>query len=122
MRLLVDTHVWLWWLAGEPLSKKAADLVADPVSEVWLSSASVWEAAIKASLGKLDVPEGALDASLGFDELAIRWAHAEAVKELPLHHRDPFDRMIIAQAQVESMTVVTRDHKFDAYEVQLVAA
>ena len=122
MRLLVDTHVWLWWLAGEPLSKKAADLVADPVSEVWLSSASVWEAAIKASLGKLDVPEGALDASLGFDELAIRWAHAEAVKELPLHHRDPFDRMIIAQAQVESMTVVTRDHQFDAYVVQLVTA
>lgn len=58
----------------------------------------------------------------GSMSLAIRWAHAEAVKELPLHHRDPFDRMIIAQAQVESMTIVTRDHQFDAYEVQLVAA
>ena len=122
MRLLVDTHVWLWWLAGEPLAKNAADAIAEPGNEVWLSSASVWEATIKASLGKLEVPTGALAASHGFDELPIGWAHAEAIRELPLHHRDPFDRMIIAQSQVESMTIVTRDRRFDAYEVQLIGA
>ena len=122
MKLLLDTHVWLWWLAGEPLSSGAADAISNADNDVYLSSVSVWEAMIKASIGKLDVPADLMDASTQFDELPVTWAHAAAVRELPLHHRDPFDRLLIAQARVESATLVTRDCTFEAYGVDVTWA
>ncbi len=122
MKLLLDTHTWLWWLAGELLSSEAADAIANPDNDVCLSSVSVWEAMIKASLGKLDVPDDLIAASAQFEEMPVSWAHAEAVRGLPLHHRDPFDRLLIAQAQVEEAQVVTRDRAFGAYDVEVLWA
>ncbi|MEZ5372600.1 MAG: type II toxin-antitoxin system VapC family toxin [Microthrixaceae bacterium] len=78
--------------------------------------------AIKASLGKLDVPDTLMDESAQFEELTLSWAQAEAVRELPLHHRDPFDRLLIAQGRTESATVITRDHAYEDYDVDVMWA
>ncbi len=122
MNLLLDTHTLLWWLAGRPLADDARDRIADAGTLVAVSAASIWEAAIKASLGKLRVPSSLADAVVdnGFEPLAISLAHAEAAGALPPHHRDPFDRMLIAQARAEGLTIVTRDPAFDAYEVAVL--
>jgi PIN domain nuclease of toxin-antitoxin system len=124
MRLLVDTHCWLWMLVsparlGEPLRQ----LLTDPENELLLSAASAWEIAIKYALGKLPLPvePGAYVpsrmASSGTAGLPIQHAHALHVATLPPHHRDPFDRLIVAQAQLERLTVVTVDPQFAAYDV-----
>jgi PIN domain nuclease of toxin-antitoxin system len=119
-RFLVDTHALLWWLDDDPaLPPAARAAIADPGNEPLVSAASVWEMAIKRSLGKLrvpdDLPATVLDA--GFEWLFVSAAHAWDVRELPLHHRDPFDRLIVAQALRERIGIITRDRHFDAYGV-----
>ena len=121
MNLLLDTHILLWWLADDPgLSEKQRSAIADPANVVYVSAASAWEIAIKKALGKLIAPSdlGAALIASELEQLPITVTHAEAVGELPPHHRDPFDRMLIAQAGVEDLTVVTGDPMFAQYEVR----
>jgi PIN domain nuclease of toxin-antitoxin system len=125
VRLLLDTHVLLWWFnAPEVLAEAARDAIADETNVVYVSAATVWEAGIKQALGKLrgadDLP--ARIRAQGLDELPIELEHADRAGALPVHHTDPFDRMILAQAQCEGLTVVTRDERFSAYGVPLLAA
>lgn len=112
MRLLLDTHLFLWAVAGSPQLKPAAKRIIDAADKVHISAASLWEIAIKASLGKIDANAGemlaAIDAS-GFVELPVTAAHAAAVAQLPLHHRDPFDRLLIAQCISEPLRFLTAD-------------
>lgn len=123
MKLLLDTHAVLWWLADAELSETAREAIADPDHLIAVSSASVWEVAIKRALGKLEAPDGLVDVltDSGFEPLPILQAHAEAVGSLPAHHRDPFDRMLIAQARIEDLTIVSRDATFDRYDVPRLA-
>jgi PIN domain nuclease of toxin-antitoxin system len=120
--VLVDTHTLLWWLADAPdLSPTARELIADPVTEPLVSVASVWEIAIKRRLGKLEVPEELIEVieTEGFRWLAIDPSHAWAVTELPDHHRDPFDRLLVAQAIAERTPIVTADPRFASYGVDV---
>jgi PIN domain nuclease of toxin-antitoxin system len=119
-RLLIDTHALLWWLSDDPaLSSTARTAVADPANEPLVSAASVWEIAIKRSLGKLTAPEHMPDriADEGFAWLPVSASHAWRVRELPPHHRDPFDRLLVAQALVEDVPIVTSDRWFAEYGV-----
>jgi len=122
MNLLLDTHALLWWLADEELDAAAAGRIADPATLVAVSAVSVWEATIKAGIGKLELPAplSTVIVDEGFEPLDITVEHAEAIGGLPLHHRDPFDRMLIAQARVENLTIVTRDPAFAAYDVAVL--
>ena len=121
MKLLFDTHAFLWFVAGdERLSRRSRRALEDDAAELHLSAASVWEIAIKSSLGRLTL-DAPLDvymaekAANGFRMLAVEWSHAAAVERLPAHHRDPFDRLLVAQALTESLTIVTRDPVFRSY-------
>lgn len=120
--MLLDTHAYLWWLAGdERMSVAAREAVADPDAIVFVSAATVWEMAIKTALGRLHT--GGADlvdeiAGSGFSELPITPRHAWSAGTLPPHHRDPFDRMLVAQATQEGLRCVTRDTAFAAYEVE----
>lgn len=125
MNLLVDTHVLLWWLADDaalPAGARAA--IAAPEHRVAVSAASAWEIAIKRALGKLDAPDDLRRTLLlcGFDELAITVDHASVAGALPRHHEDPFDRMLVAQALVEGLTVLTVDPQFAAYGVDVLSS
>ncbi|WP_256091666.1 type II toxin-antitoxin system VapC family toxin [Candidatus Thiosymbion oneisti] len=120
--LLLDTHVFLWWKLDDTRLRKAVrDNIAN-AELVFVSAASAWEAAIKVRLGKLDLDAdfatGVTDS--GFERLAIGFEHAAETKGLPLHHRNPFDRMLIAQARVEHLTLVTHDHQLEPYDVELL--
>ena len=123
-RLLLDTHVVLWWLTGAALDAGVHAMIRDPDNVVLVSVASAWEVAIKQSLGKLEPPEDFADAagSEGLTLLGIELTHVRAVGHLPHHHRDPFDRMLVAQAQVEQLTLVTRDARLGQYDVRTLAA
>ena len=123
MSLLLDTHALLWWMRGEPIDPEVMHRISDPDVRVVVSAASVWEVAIKRALGKLRFERSMIEAieTSGFESLSISSLHAERAGDLPLHHRDPFDRMLIAQAQVESLMLVTRDAQLSAYDVQLLA-
>lgn len=118
MRLLLDTHLILWWFDNSPqLPETALRLIAEPENTIFVSAASVWEMSIKQGLGKLELPE-AFDkvlATSGFEMLAIQPGHARATKDLPLLHRDPFDRMLLAQATVERITLLTADAQVAKY-------
>ena len=121
-RLLLDTHALLWWLTDDPaLSATAREGLADPVNEPLVSAASVWEIAIKRSLGKLTAPNDLPDriAEQGFSWLPVSAAHAWQVRELPAHHRDPFDRLLIAQALVERLAIITTDAHFNDYDIEV---
>ena len=122
MSFLLDTHVLLWWLAGEEIEASSAERILNVQARVLVSAASVWEIAIKRNLGKIRFAGSVGDAVRreGFDLLVISDLHAEDAGALPLHHRDPFDRMIIAQAKRENLVVLTRDPVFAAYEVSLL--
>ena len=122
-RLLLDTHVVLWWLSDDQrLGEEARRLIANPGHYVAVSAVSVWEMAIKSSIGKLTVPDDVGEAILasGFAPLAVTIEHAARVGELPWHHRDPFDRMLVAQAQVEGLELLTADAGLGDYRVELV--
>ncbi|PXX23119.1 MULTISPECIES: type II toxin-antitoxin system VapC family toxin [Burkholderia] len=118
MRLLLDTHVYLWSVLDDPkLSQRARKLIME-ADEVFVSAATIWEASIKAGLGKLDVDVNELVAEIaaaGFVELPVRVAHAAMVRDLPDLHRDPFDRLLIAQAMTEPLRLVTADGNLAKY-------
>ena len=124
MKLLLDSHAFLWWLAEDPkLGAGARQAVADPSSTIHVSAATVWELSIKAALGKLDLDGADLVEEIeenGFVELPMTARHALAAATLPRHHDDPFDRMLIAQARVEGLTIVTRDSVFRDYGIAIV--
>ena len=119
MRLLLDTHVLLWWLADDrKLSKDARAIIANPNHQVLVSAASVWEVAIKAALKRVEVELDDLEEGIlksGFQPLPVTAQHAVRVARLPHVHRDPFDRMLVAQAGVEELRLVTHDRVFERY-------
>ena len=125
MRLLLDTHVLLWWLSDEEkLSSEARDAIADPENTIYLSAVVVWEIRIKEAIGKLSLPDAFIEtlARQAFVELPITVEHADEISRLPDIHRDPFDRLLIAQAVVEDLTIITRDSVIPDYPVRIVSA
>jgi PIN domain nuclease of toxin-antitoxin system len=127
VRLLLDTNALLWDLAGsDRIQPAVVALIVDPTNEVFVSAASAWEIAVKFALGKLSVSEHPRDwlprhlAANRFVPLSITIQHALAVADLPRHHRDPFDRILVAQAKLEQLALVTGDEKLAAYGVELV--
>ncbi|MGZ4278722.1 MAG: type II toxin-antitoxin system VapC family toxin [Solirubrobacteraceae bacterium] len=120
-RLLVDTHALLWWLTDDAgLSNTARGALADPANDVLVSAASVWEIAIRRALGKLEAPDDLPDhiAAQGFGWLPVAAEHAGRVRDLPPHHRDPFARLLVAQALSERMAIVSADARFGVYGVE----
>ena len=124
MRLLLDTHVVIWWLTDDPTLSEDIKNLIDEELEVYVSAASVWELAIKQALGKIKEPENLAElvADSEFMELSIAFDHSIAAGRLPPLHRDPFDRMLIAQAQREGLTLVTRDADIAKYSVTTMTA
>lgn len=129
MRLLLDTHVWLWWIsAPDRLGARARDLIAARENQILLSAVSALEISIKSTLGKLAlneppeqfVPRWAERTRV--DELPVDFRHALRAGALPPHHRDPFDRLLIAQAQIESVPILTADRQLSAYAVEVLPA
>jgi PIN domain nuclease of toxin-antitoxin system len=124
LRLLLDTHLVLWWMAGEAsrISKRALAALGSEGHEPVVSAVSIWEAAIKRGLGKLEAP-GDLLAQLegaGVELLPITAGHADLVAALPMHHRDPFDRLLVAQARIEGLALVSDDERLRRYGVEVV--
>ncbi len=125
MNLLLDTHVLLWVLANDPaLAEPARRAIADGSNRVLVSAVTAWEITIKKALGKLRAPDDLVDqlAERRFTGLDVTIEHALAVGGLPGHHTDPFDRLLVAQARTERLTVVTRDPAIAAYDVETMAA
>ena len=126
MRYLLDTHVFLWLQTKPERLGAAAHPLADRANEVLFSAVSAWEIAIKTTLGRLSLPEPAVTfvpsrvRTCGFGELAVETSHALAVVDLPSHHRDPFDRLLVAQAQLLSLTLVTVDQRLELYDVEVL--
>lgn len=122
MRLLLDTHAFLWWLVGHPMAPDAIEAISGQNTAVFVSAASIWEAEIKAGLGKLTLDVDLVEeaATEGFQPLPISLAHGRRVGRLPTLHRDPFDRMLVAQALEEDLAIVTRDDEILAYEVKVM--
>ena len=118
MRILIDTHLILWWINDDPsLSRKAYTLIADPSNTIFVSPVSTWEIWLKKSLGRLELPDE-FEAALAkeeFEHLPLTAAHTRGVAKLPWHHRDPFDRMLIAQAQATDLTLLTADARLGLY-------
>jgi PIN domain nuclease of toxin-antitoxin system len=125
VKLLLDTHALIWILSDDPrLTAEAREAISDPETFVAVSPASAWEIEIKRALGKLDAPNDLLQqvADARFVPLSITLEHAITAGALPPHHRDPFDRMLIAQALLEGLTIATRDPRFEPYAVTTMAA
>ena len=129
MKVLLDTHCWLWMLAApERFGESARQLVSDSHTALYLSAASSWEIGIKFSLGKLDLPESPTTfvpkriERTGVLPLFITHTHALRASELPYHHRDPFDRLLVAQAQLEDLPLLTADRNLAAYDLELITA
>ena len=123
MRVLLDTHVVLWWLSDDPALADDIKGLLDAEPDAYVSAATLWEISIKQTLGKLgpaDLAERVRDA--GFRELPMTMAHALVAGRLPEIHRDPFDRMLVAQAQCEDLTLVTRDEYIHKYDVLILSA
>ncbi|GEM90596.1 type II toxin-antitoxin system VapC family toxin [Oceanithermus desulfurans] len=126
-RLLLDTHAFLWWISDDPrLSPAAREAIADGASEVYLSAVSVWEMVIKMGLGRLELPED-LESFLarqlqanGFRPLAMTLPHALAVRHLPDVHKDPFDRLLVAQARHEELVLISGDEAVQRYPVSVI--
>ena len=118
MRFLLDTHLLLWWLAGSPsLSREAYSLIEDPEIPIFVSAVSHWEIWLKVSLGKLRLPEDFATRlkAQPFENLPLTGEQAEGLATLPWHHRDPFDRMLVAQAKRERLTLLTADEALPVY-------
>jgi len=124
MSYLLDTHVLLWWLDGTELSEAALEVLSESGSEVFVSPVSAIEMSIKSSRGRVSVPDDLpyLISDSGFKILTVRWEHAWRAGQLPWHHRDPFDRILLAQALADDMTIITRDPVFVAYDPLLMIA
>jgi len=129
MRVLLDTHVLLWWVHdASRLRKETRALFADPANELLWSAGSTWELAIKAALGKLRIEEPMhafvtrMMIEQGLTALPVHHAHAARIAELPSHHRDPFDRLLVAQALVEDVPLLTADSALTAYGVECLPA
>ncbi|MHB8987072.1 MAG: type II toxin-antitoxin system VapC family toxin [Eubacteriales bacterium] len=127
MKALLDTHTFLWWITDDlRLSPRVREIIGDEENELFLSSASGWEMAIKARLGKLDLPAGLISfvaeqmAINAIDPLPVEMSHALHVYNLPDYHRDPFDRILIAQARLENMPILTSDPQIGRYPVKVV--
>jgi PIN domain nuclease of toxin-antitoxin system len=118
LKILLDTHILLWWMANDPLlSEKARSWIAEPKNTIFVSAVAVWEIYLKQSIGKLRIADS-FPSALGnesFEPLALTARQASGVGELPWHHRDPFDRMLIAQAKIERLTLLTADERLKAY-------
>jgi PIN domain nuclease of toxin-antitoxin system len=124
LKLLLDTHVFLWWRENNPRLSGSAVAAIAKVDQVFVSAASGWEIAIKVAIGKLRLP-GPLELAIeesGFEKLPITFAHAAAVAGLAHHHRDPFDRMLMAQALTDGLTLVTHDRRFEPYGLPILWA
>ncbi len=126
MKLLLDTHTFLWWITDDPqLSTKALELIGDGHNILYWSAASSWEVSIKYALGRMPLPEAPeqfLPAEIEknrLESLPIIDAHAFQAGQLPHHHRDPFDRMLVAQAQVESLALLSNDQQLNHYDVEI---
>ncbi|OGF61614.1 MAG: twitching motility protein PilT [Candidatus Fischerbacteria bacterium RBG_13_37_8] len=126
MNAILDTHIFLWWITDDPkLSIATREIIKDARNELFFSAASAWEISIKASLGRIQLPrKPGLFITEHLDKnsilaLPILFSHALHVYNLPMHHTDPFDRMIIAQAQLENLTIITADPQFSAYNVKI---
>ena len=123
-RLLLDTHSFLWWLSDDTrLNQQARDTIKDSATLVHISAASIWEISIKTELGKVNPGTKHIDEEIlanQFIELPIYASHGLAAGRLPAHHADPFDRMLIAQAQAEDLTIVTHDKNFGKYKVSVL--
>jgi PIN domain nuclease of toxin-antitoxin system len=119
VRLLLDTHILLWALSDDRrLAKSTRELLVSPANEIFVSAASLWEIGIKASLGRIDIEVDNLEAAIAdarFEPLPINFSHAAVAGKLPVIHRDPFDRMLIAQAGIEGLRIVTHDRIFERY-------
>lgn len=124
MRLLIDTHVLLWWLADDDRLPAGVREMVSTAPDVRLSAASVWEIGIKRKIGRLEVPEDYLDAvdAGEIDLLPITAQHAEIAGALPRHHDDPFDRMLVAQAKSDDLTLLTADRRLTDYDVPVLLA
>ena len=129
MKILLDTHCWLWYLLSpERLNSSVQDILRDPDNEVFLSVGSAWEIVIKAGLGKLSLPLPATEyipdrlKVLGHQSLPVLQHHVLQVVQLPAHHRDPFDRLLVAQARVEELQLMTADPAIRAYDVPILWA
>jgi PIN domain nuclease of toxin-antitoxin system len=125
MNCLLDTHVLLWWLNDDqPLSTKSIATISNGRNVIFVSAVTIWEIQIKHAIGKLELPDNFRDSLQqgSFEYLDVTPTHAFAVGQLPMHHRDPFGRMLIAQAQVENLTIITRDAQFQHYSVSLIEA
>lgn len=128
MKVLLDTHAFLWWINDDPqLSSRARRIIGEASSDVYFSAASGWEIAIKAHLGRLKIAADNVEdfvaeqvATNGFQVLPIRLSHALKTCSLPDHHKDPFDRMLVAQAAIEELTLLSADRKLASYKVRVV--
>jgi PIN domain nuclease of toxin-antitoxin system len=120
VNLLLDTHTFLWWDSGKLATSVVKRIQA--ADDVYVSAASAWEIAIKASLGKIEAHASVAEASrdYGFLPLPVSLEHADAVRDLPRHHRDPFDRILVAQAMLEGLVLVSKDPLMGRYDVELV--
>jgi PIN domain nuclease of toxin-antitoxin system len=123
MSILLDASVVVWVLAGVPIAPGARQAI-ETAERVFVSAVSIWELALKTAAGRLDAPVDLPDRllELGVQPLAVEWEHARVAGGLPLHHRDPFDRMLVAQAMVERLTIVTRDRDIARYPVPVIVA
>jgi PIN domain nuclease of toxin-antitoxin system len=123
MKLLLDTHILLWWLTQDrKLSPTETAMITDPDNLVFVSAATAWEIAVKKMIGKLEAPDD-LPAALAvnnFLELPITIEHSQKLYHLPLHHHDPFDRIMVAQAMCEGLTLMTRDIKIALYDIKII--
>jgi PIN domain nuclease of toxin-antitoxin system len=127
MRVLIDTHIFLWWNTNDPqLSLRAKEVISDGNNEVFLSAASAWEIAIKAAKKRLVLPEDPakyVSSRMNqhrFQPLPVQVSHALHVYDLPFHHDDPFDRLLIAQSQLERLPLITVDSEIKKYEVKII--
>lgn len=123
MNLILDTHIILWWMDDNsllPLKYRLA--IADKNNICFVSAASVWEISIKSAIGKLEIPDNYLEVLFdqNFKEISISWQHAIKVRHLPMYHKDPFDRLLIAQAIVEDLTILSVDKIISEYDVDIL--
>ncbi len=123
MNVLLDTHSLLWWLNDDPeLSRQAFNVISNGENVIFISVVSIWEIRIKEAIGKIDIPSNfkeILDKQ-PFETLSIASEHAHFIKKLPLIHKDPFDRMLIAQSKIEKLTIITRDSFFTKYNIDVI--